>query len=97
MCASLPDTARSPPRNLATSRPRRRQRPPRLETLFDRLITSVGDMQHLTRTSFAAANQLVARLTDLGIVREITGYSRNRRFRYDPYVRLFVDEPEDTG
>jgi Fic family protein len=64
-----------------------------LETLFDRPITSVGKVQELTGTSFAAANQLVARLTELGILREITGYSRNRRFRYEPYVRLFTDEP----
>jgi Fic family protein len=65
-----------------------------LEALFDRPITSVGEVQELTGTSFAAANQLVARLTELGILREITGYSRNRRFRYEPYVRLFTDEPE---
>jgi Fic family protein len=67
-----------------------------LESLFYRPITSVGEVQELTGTSFASANQLVARMTDIGILREITGYSRNRRFRYDPYVRLFTDEPE-TG
>jgi Fic family protein len=66
-----------------------------LESLFDRPIVSVGEVRELTGTSFAAANQLVARMTDIGILREITGYSRNRRFRYDPYVRLFTDEPEE--
>lgn len=34
-------------------------------------------------------------LEDLGILREITGHARNRRFRYEPYVRLFIDDPED--
>jgi Fic family protein len=66
-----------------------------LESLFDRPIVSVREVRELTGTSFAAANQLVARMTDMGILREITGYSRNRRFRYDPYVRLFTDEPEE--
>jgi Fic family protein len=65
-----------------------------LESLFHRPILSVADVKELTGTSFAAANQLVARLTELGILREITGYSRNRRFRYEPYVRLFTDDGE---
>jgi hypothetical protein len=47
----------------------------------------------LTGTSFAPANQLVARMTELGILREVTGNARNRRFRYEPYVRLFADDP----
>jgi hypothetical protein len=49
-------------------------------------------VQAQTGTSFAAANQLVARMTKLGILREITGYARNRRFRYEAYVRLFTDD-----
>jgi hypothetical protein len=28
----------------------------------------------------------------IGVLREMTGRSRNRRFRYDAYIRLF-DEP----
>jgi hypothetical protein len=31
-----------------------------------------------------------------GILRAITGYARNRRFRFDPYLRLF-EEPEEAG
>lgn len=66
-----------------------------LESLFDRPIVSVAAVKELTGTSFAAANQLVARMTELGILREITGYSRNRRFRYEPYVRLFTADSEE--
>jgi Fic family protein len=65
-----------------------------LDSLFDRPILSVSDAQRVTGTSFPAANQLVARMTELGILREITGNARNRRFRYEPYVRLFTDDPE---
>lgn len=60
-----------------------------LESLFDRPIVSVADVQATNQTTYAAANQLVARLTELGILEEMTGYTRNRRFRYGPYVRLF--------
>ena len=67
------------------------------ESLFDRPIVSVAEVQKLTGTSFAAANQLVARMCDLGILQEMTGQSRNRRFRYEPYVRLFTEDPEDVN
>ena len=62
-----------------------------LESLFDRPIVSVAGVRTITGTSYAAANQLVARLTELGILKEVTGYSRNRRFQYEPYVRLFME------
>ncbi len=35
----------------------------------------------------------IARVESLGILTEKTGYARNRRFQYDPYVQLFTDEP----
>lgn len=68
-----------------------------LESLFDRPIVTVADVKALTGTTYAAANVLVARLNELGILKEMTGYARNRRFRYEPYVRLFTDEVPDGG
>jgi hypothetical protein len=44
-----------------------------------------------------AANNLVSRLVDVGLLREITGYARNRRFRFDPYLRLFEDAEDPVG
>lgn len=68
-----------------------------LESLYDRPIVAVADVKELTGTTYAAANVLVARMVDLGILVEMTGYARNRRFRYEPYVRLFTDDvPEDA-
>ncbi len=64
-----------------------------LESLFDRPIIAVKDVQQLTGTTFAAANSLVARLIDVGVLKEMTGFSRNRRFQYAPYVALFADDP----
>jgi cell filamentation protein, protein adenylyltransferase len=49
----------------------------------------VKDVQALLGTTFAGANQIVQRLVDLEVLREITGQARHRRFRYDAYVRLF--------
>lgn len=68
-----------------------------LESLFNRPIVTVADVQTLTGTTYAAANTLVARLAGLGVLAEMTGYARNRRFRYEPYVRLFTDEPPEEG
>lgn len=68
-----------------------------LEQLFDRPIVAVADVQQLTGTTYAAANALVRRMVEQGIVEEITGYARNRRFRYGAYVRLFTDEVHTDG
>ncbi|TAG25196.1 MAG: Fic family protein [Burkholderiales bacterium] len=64
-----------------------------LERLFDRPIMTVAQTRELTGTTYAAANTLVNRLTEIGVLEEMTGYARNRRFRYRDYVRLFADEP----
>ena len=63
-----------------------------LESLFDRSIVSVKDIEAVTGTTYAAANTLTAKLTELGILVEITGNARHRRFRYEPYIQLFHDE-----
>lgn len=66
--------------------------------VFGRLATdpvaTVSEIQAITGTSYVAANQLVARFVDMGILEEITGYRRNRRFQYGPYVRVF--DPDAT-
>jgi Fic family protein len=62
-----------------------------LEYLYKRPIISVNDIVKLTGTSYPAANKLVERMVENDILREITGQSRNRRFRYDAYINLFSD------
>jgi Fic family protein len=61
-----------------------------LEQLYLRPIVSVADVREITGTTYAAANQLVARFVECGILMEITGFARNRLFRHEPYVRLFT-------
>ena len=60
-----------------------------LEYLFEHPIVSVNELRQLTRTTYPATNQLVERFVNLGILIEMTGRIRNRRFRYQPYVELF--------
>lgn len=64
-----------------------KQSPP----LIARPMVSVEDVRAITGTTYAAANQLVTRFQELGILTEITGQKRNRRFRYDSYIALFHD------
>lgn len=61
-----------------------------LQYLYEHPIVSANEVQGVIGTTFAAANQIVHRLVDIGILSEITGQARNRRFRYEPYVRLFI-------
>ncbi len=62
-----------------------------LEHLFARPIVSVNEVRDLIGTTYPAANQLVERMVTLGILEEVTGQTRNRRFRYAPYIHLFDD------
>ena len=64
-----------------------------LESLFDRPIVTVKQVAEVTGTTFAAANSLVVRLVEIGILIEITGNARNRRFIYEEYVGLFAEGP----
>lgn len=66
-----------------------------LEFLYENPIVSVTQVKDLTRTTFPAANQLVARFVDNGILHEITGQARNRKFMYQSYIDLFRDGLEE--
>lgn len=67
-----------------------------LESLYQRPIVSVAEIQKLTGTTYTAANNLVARLAKLGILQEATGYKRNRVFRYAPYIAIFGDDYSES-
>lgn len=67
-----------------------------LEFLYERPIVSVKNIEAITGTTFAAANQLVKRLENVGLLEEITGQTRNRRFRYAPYIKLFADRESEA-
>ena len=39
--------------------------------------------------AYATANKLVEEFESAGILREITGWQRNRRYEFEPYLVLF--------
>ena len=60
-----------------------------LEHLYEHPIVSVKSVEALLGVTYPAANQIVEKLERIGILREVTGQSRNRRFRFDSYINLF--------
>jgi Fic family protein len=62
-----------------------------LDKLYARPIQSVSQVQELTGTSYPAANELVKKFVEQGILQELTGHKRHRRFRYSAYIELFDD------
>ncbi len=68
-----------------------------LEHLCESPLVSVRDVQSLTGVTYQAANNLVARMVDNGILREFTGQARNRAFVYQSYIDLFRDTELEAG
>jgi Fic family protein len=67
-----------------------------LPRLFYRPVVSVQQVSEIINTTYATANYLVADLVRIGILTEITGWGRNRKFRFAPYLDLFMDHSEET-
>ena len=63
-----------------------------LEILFQSPVITVKDVENITGTTYAAANTLVTKFRDIGILKEISGHSRNRRFLYHTYASIFNDD-----
>lgn len=63
-----------------------------LEKLYSVPIITVKDIIVLTGTSYPAANQLMNKFVANNMLSEITGHSRNRRFRYTDYIEIFSEE-----
>ena len=50
---------------------------------------SINMVQERLGCGFPTASKYIEQFVRDGILRETTGQSRNRRFRYDPYLSLF--------
>lgn len=64
--------------------------PKLLDLLFQYPIVNVNFVSNELGISFPSANKLIQRFEELGLLDEITGAQRNRRFRYTPYLALFA-------
>jgi Fic family protein len=59
-----------------------------LQHLYEHPIVSAKQVQELIGTTYAGANQVVHRLVAIGILTEITGHARHRRFRCEPHAAV---------
>ena len=60
-----------------------------LDQLFEQPLLTVRLVEERLGCSYATAAKLVESFVQFGLLRETTGWQRNRRFRYDPYLALF--------
>ena len=63
-----------------------------LDFLFESPLLSIKAVEKRLDCSYVKANNLVLQFVKLGLLEEITGWQRNRRFRFQAYLDLF-----DTG
>ena len=60
-----------------------------LHALFSRPIVTIKDVQAMTKLTPRAANNLVKAFIAQGILKETTGFQRNRVFMFHEYMKLF--------
>lgn len=67
-----------------------------IDGLFAQPLVTANTLRKGLDVSFATANGMAQKLCELGLLREETGYRRNRRFRFAPYVELFDESGESA-
>lgn len=60
-----------------------------LQYLFKKPVIHVNQVKALTKTTYKTANDLVTEFVNFGVLKEMTGQSRNRVFIFDEYIKLF--------
>jgi Fic family protein len=73
-----------------------------VDALFAAPVTTVNHVKEAIGVSFPSANRYIAQLEEAGILREITGRTRNRLYRADEIIHaieapLEDDSPEEDG
>ncbi|MBF2008740.1 MAG: Fic family protein [Chlorogloeopsis fritschii C42_A2020_084] len=60
-----------------------------LDFLFQQPIVTVRLVEEHLQCAYVTASKTVEQFVELGFLREITGWQRNRLYRYEPYLALF--------
>lgn len=60
-----------------------------IEFLYQRPVTSMGDISGYLGISKATTSSLVKDFEDKGILKEITGYERNKLFIFEKYLNIY--------
>jgi len=63
-----------------------------LEYLYKRPIITANGVTKVTGLSYQNANRLVMKFQEIGLLRQMDTYQRNRRFIYSDYLAMFADE-----
>ena len=66
---------------------------PLLDYLFEQPLVAISMVQKRLGCTHQTAQNYVDRFVAEGLLRETTGFHRNRRYRFDPYLALF-DAPD---
>lgn len=61
-----------------------------LEHLYWQPVVTVENAMRVTNTVYPNANRLINQFVEMGLLREMTGQKRNRKFAYQPYLDLFA-------
>lgn len=68
-----------------------------LDYLYQRPLVQVGTVREALGVSFPTASKLVTDFAERGLLEELTGFRRNRVFRYTPYLVLFRESDADVA
>lgn len=60
-----------------------------VQHLFQDPFINVEKASEVCEINYRPANDLISKLQELGIIKEITGQSRNRLFVFEPYIKIF--------
>ena len=67
------------------------------DPLFLQPVTTVNTAKEVLGVSYRYANDVITDLVVSGMLEEITGQRRNRRFRFARYLALFQEPPGIYG
>jgi Fic family protein len=65
-----------------------------LQSLHERPVLTLNEVSRRTGLSFPTSAKGMTALTTLGLVRELTGFRRNRVFAYDRYLAILAEGTE---
>jgi hypothetical protein len=60
-----------------------------LDYLFTQPIVGANQVRDHLGVAFQTADNLLRQFASFGLLEEITGGQRSRKYRYSPYLRLF--------
>ena len=65
-----------------------------LQSLHERPVITLNEVSRRTGLSFPTSAKGMTSLVNIGLVRELTGFRRNRVFAYDRYLAILGEGTE---